>query len=191
MREEDNPIFLHISPLSTSKLLVQALLLLLLGTGLACAAADSGRVAKNKTFRSGQTPELLRLVNQARAEGRTCGNKEYPAAEPLQWNDKLAAAALIHAEDMAHRNYFSHTSKDGSTMVDRVRRAGYVYRNIGENIASTTDVQSVIDLWLASPGHCANLMNADFTEMGAAYAADSAKAWETRWVQVLGTKRNW
>ena len=175
-REEVSTIYLHNSQWSTSKLLVPALSLLLLGTGVVFAAADSGRVAKNKPFRSCQAPELLTLVNQARAEGRTCGDKEYPAAEPLQWNDKLAAAALIHAEDMARKNYFSHTSKDGSTMVDRVKRAGYVYRSIGENISSTTDVQSVIDLWLASPGHCANLMNADFTEMGAAYATGRTKA---------------
>lgn len=132
---------------------------------------------------------MLTLVNRARAEGRTCGDKEFPAAEPLHWNDRLAAAALLHAEDMARRNYFSHSSKDGSTLVDRIKRAGYVYRSIGENIASTADAQSVIDLWLASPGHCANLMNADFSEMGAAYAIGSAKAWETRWVQVLGKKR--
>lgn len=113
---------------------------------------------------------MLTLINEARSQARTCGDKEFPATGPLVWNDKLAAAALNQAKDVAQKHYFSHTSKNGSTLVDRVKREKYSYRRIGENIASTTDLRSAVDLWLSSPGHCENIMNADFTEMGGVLA---------------------
>jgi uncharacterized protein YkwD len=144
---------------------------------------------EQNTFRSGKVMELLPLVNQVRAEARTCGDIQFPAAEPLQWNDKLGTTALDHAEDMARKRYFSHTGENGSSLTDRVLRTGYAYGNVGENIAATENARSAVELWLTSPTHCANLMKADFTEMGAAFALGSAKDWETRWVLVLGKRR--
>lgn len=168
---------------------INILLLVLLTTGSALAGSGSQPEARQKEFRSGPAAEMLALINQARAEARTCGDKEFPSATPLQWNDKLATAALKHAEDMVRRDYFSHKSKSGSTMSDRVRREHYDYRAIGENIAFTMDVRKGVELWLNSPGHCANLMNAEFTEMGGAFAVSGKQAWKPRWVQVLGTRR--
>lgn len=80
--------------------------------------------------------EILRLVNIARAQSRTCGKQHYDAANPLAWNARLAQAAHMHSRDMAAGNYFSHEGLDGSDASDRARRAAYAWRRIGENIAA-------------------------------------------------------
>lgn len=164
-------------------------LFLVLLAGSASAGSDRDDQSKRKNLHSGLATGMLTMVNQARAKARTCGDKEFPATAPLKWNDNLASAALKHAEDMAIRNYFSHKSKNGSTVAYRVKLEHYDYSLIGENIAFTKDMANVMNLWLSSRGHCANLMNADFTEMGAAFANGGSKAWETRWVQVFGRRR--
>lgn len=126
--------------------------------------------------------ELLRLVNEARAAGCNCGTTWFPPAAALTWNDTLETAAQNHCSDMARKNFFSHTGSDGATVSDRVTRLGYRYRMVGENIAKgQLSEQQVMEGWLASPGHCANLMNGQFREMGVARKEDY-------WTQVLGRR---
>lgn len=133
---------------------------------------------------------VLELVNRARASARTCGDRRFNAAKPLRWNDTLARAALQHAEDMARNNYFSHDGRDGSTPAQRVTRAGYAYRATGENIAAgQMDPETVVAGWIKSPGHCANLMNGRFTEMGVAYAVDKRSESGVYWAQEFGAPR--
>lgn len=134
---------------------------------------------------------VLAAVNSARATARTCGGNYYPAAAALAWNGALGAAALGHSRDMAEKRYFSHSGKDGGTVADRASSAGYRWGRIGENIAAgQSSPEEVVAGWLASPGHCANIMNGGFTQMGAAYAVDrrrrDARAY---WTQVLGSPR--
>ena len=117
------------------------------------------------------TPAMLLLVNNARAVARLCGATAYAAAPPLTWNTKLESAALGHSEDMAKNNYFSHTAPDGSTPASRVATVGYTWWTVGENIAAGyTNAQSVMSGWLTSPGHCANIMDPNFKEIGVASA---------------------
>jgi uncharacterized protein YkwD len=134
---------------------------------------------------------VLELVNRARAVPRSCGNQAFKAAPPLRWNQKLAEASRLHAEDMAHRNYFSHDSWDGSKLAQRVERAGYRYRAIGENIAAGASMQpeNAVAGWIKSPPHCANLMNPVFTEMGAAFGVDAGSAMGIYWAQAFGAPR--
>ena len=114
---------------------------------------------------------ILDGINAARASGRTCGDRHYPPAPPLQWNAQLAAAAQTHSDNMARERRFNHMEKDGSTAAERATRAGYAWLRIGENIAvGQRSAQEAVDGWLSSPGHCANLMNPDFSETGAAYS---------------------
>jgi uncharacterized protein YkwD len=120
---------------------------------------------------------ILAATNRARATARTCGTQYFPAAPPLLPNAALDRAALAHSVDMAALRYFSHVGRDGSTVGDRASRAGYVWRGIGENIASGMRTpEEAVAGWVASPGHCANLMNASFTEMGAGFAKSSDPA---------------
>lgn len=130
---------------------------------------------------------LLEAVNAARAVPRSCGAQTFEAALPLAWNDTLAATALAHSRDMAQQAYFDHKGKDGGMVTDRARAAGYRWRRIAENIAAGQEsAAEVVDGWLASPGHCSNIMNPAFSEMGAAYAVSINKKNRAYWTQVLG-----
>lgn len=119
---------------------------------------------------------ILDLVNAARAQARNCGAQYFGAAPPLAWNAQLALAALAHSSDMAEHRQFSHHGSDGSEAAQRATRAGYRWRHIGENIAAgQTSPQEAVQGWIDSPGHCANLMNPQFREMGAGYAVSHVR----------------
>ncbi len=135
------------------------------------------------------TPQFRRSfldkINRVRAHGCYCGATYMPPASPLVWNEQLEVSAVRHARDMAANNYFSHTSLDGRTMQDRIRMAGYTFKGfksyqVGENIAwGPQTIAQVMDGWLKSPGHCKNLMNPGFKEVG--IGED-----DTYWVQDFG-----
>ena len=130
---------------------------------------------------------LLAEVNAARARPRLCGRQRFAAARPLTWNAALGAAAQGHSKAMAYGNYFAHRDPDGDMPADRARAAGYRGRQIGENIAAGQGSPSkAMAGWLASPGHCANLMNPMFTQVGAAYAADSRSDEGVYWTMLFG-----
>jgi uncharacterized protein YkwD len=115
--------------------------------------------------------EFLVAVNDARSANRMCGNTPYGPSLPVSWSDSLALAAYLHSEDMALNDFFSHTGSDGSSAGERISRQGYPWRTYGENIAvGYPTVSSVIEGWLASDGHCRNLMAPAFAEIGAGYA---------------------
>ena len=118
--------------------------------------------------------EFLTRINQIRQKGCNCGHTFMPPAPPITWNDQLEDAARGHALDMSERNYFSHTSKNGKSMSDRVIDAGYYFKGyktftVGENIAQgQMSTAEVMNGWLHSEGHCRNLMNPAFKEVGVA-----------------------
>jgi len=133
---------------------------------------------------------MLVLVNQARAEPRRCGDENFGAAGPVNWNDTLARAARGHSEDMARNNYFSHDALDGSKPADRVTRAGYKWRATGENIAAgQMSPEDAVAGWIKSPPHCKNLMKPVYTEMGVAFAVNGKSKMGVYWTQLFGTPR--
>ena len=114
---------------------------------------------------------FLAAVNQARSVTQICGNTPYGPAPPVSWSGNLAMAAYLHSEDMVLNNFFSHTGSDGSSPGQRISRQGYPWWTYGENIAvGYPTVSAVIQGWLGSAGHCQNMMNPAFTEIGAGYA---------------------
>ena len=132
---------------------------------------------------------ILRLVNAARSRPRACGEEHFAAAVPLAWNEALADAALAHSRDMAAKDYFSHVDATGSGVAQRATRAGYRWRHVGENIAAGTgSPEQVVAGWLASPGHCANMMAPDFDDMGAAFAANPGSKLDIYWTQTFGQR---
>jgi uncharacterized protein YkwD len=134
--------------------------------------------------------DVLRLVNQARSEPRKCGRTSYKAAPALQLSAMLNRAALIHAQDMARHSHFEHEGTDGSTPAERITRVGYRWRNVAENIAAgAPTAESVVAGWLKSPGHCANIMGADYREMGIAYALEPKSEAGIYWAQEFATQR--
>ncbi|MBU6952299.1 CAP domain-containing protein [Hahella sp. HN01] len=131
--------------------------------------------------------ELLTAHNKARSQGRSCGGVYYDAAPALTWNCKLGKAATKHTKDMVDNNFFSHTGSDGSSVSDRVRAQGYQYRTVGENIAAGySSVEQVMDGWLKSPGHCANIMRSSYTELGAEKISTSTADYPHYWTSVFG-----
>ena len=132
---------------------------------------------------------MLEMINRARSQPRQCGGQEFAAASPLSWNATLGSAAQSHSRIMANNNFFDHIDRDGRTPGDRAELAGYVGQQIGENIAAGQDsVRKVLDGWLASPGHCANLMNPQYRDLGAAYATDPKSDAGIYWTAMFGSQ---
>lgn len=132
--------------------------------------------------------KLLEAMNSARTQARQCGTQSFTATTPLVWNATLGSAAEGHSRAMANQNFFDHKDRDGRTPGDRAELAGYAGQQVGENIAAGQDtVRKVVDGWLASPGHCANLMNPQFRELGAAYAVDPKSDAGIYWTAMFGT----
>ncbi|WP_309682923.1 CAP domain-containing protein [Polaromonas sp.] len=133
---------------------------------------------------------VLALVNEARARPRRCGAQAFAAARPLQPSATLQGVADAHAADMARHSYFSHSGRDGSRVDARASRAGYPWRSIGENIAAgQMQADAAMQGWLASAGHCANIMSPAFSEMGVAFAVNNSSSAGIYWVQVFGAVR--
>ena len=131
--------------------------------------------------------KLLEQLNSARSSARQCGSQTFAAAAPLVWNATLGSTAEAHSRAMANGNFFDHQDPDGRTPGDRAELAGYSGQRVGENIAAGLDTASkVIAGWLASPGHCANLMNPQFSELGAAYANDPKSDAGIYWTALFG-----
>lgn len=132
---------------------------------------------------------LLERINAARARARRCGERTYPPAPPLQLDVQLRRAAERHAHDMLEHDFFEHRGSDGSTPATRVRAAGYRFHMVGENIAlGAENVAQAVQGWLASPEHCANIMDADFRQTGFAFAVNQRGAPRIYWVEDFGAR---
>lgn len=151
-----------------------------------CSSASNDPVSsatpKDTTLTSEEV-QLLTLVNTVRQSGCECGTDSMPPVNPLKWNRTLASVAKLHSEDMVARNYFSHTTPDSVTFSQRITNGGYSWSACGENIASgQMTAESVIAAWKNSPGHCKNMMNGTYTEMGVGRSANL-------WTQVFARPR--
>lgn len=105
--------------------------------------------------------QVLNLVNKHRREN---GLKE------LTLNSNLSNVAQIKAEDMKNNNYFSHTSPTYGSPFDMMKQFGISYKTAGENIAKGQKTpEAVVNAWMNSEGHRANILNANYTQMGLGY----------------------
>lgn len=133
---------------------------------------------------------MLAAVNQARSEGRSCGNDRMPAAPSLSWNCDLRQAAQLHSNDMTRNNFFSHTGSNGSGAGDRVSQTNYSWSSVRENLAAGQEsVQQVMAGLLKSPGHCVNIMARDVVHFGFGYAENSEAQYTRYWTQVFAAPR--
>jgi uncharacterized protein YkwD len=128
--------------------------------------------------------EVLELANDYRSQGANCGGDEYPPAGPMVADNQLRCAARLHSQDMAVRSFFDHTNPDGESPWDRVDKTDYTGFASGENIAAGQPTPAeVMDAWMNSPGHCANIMNADNNELGVGFYGEG-----NYWTQVMGQR---
>ncbi|MEV5396948.1 CAP domain-containing protein [Streptomyces cellulosae] len=123
---------------------------------------------------SGAVARVVELVNQERAEA---------GCAPVTANSTLTTAAQRHSEDMASTGTMSHTGSDGSDPGERITRAGYAWSTYGENVAyGYSTPEQVMQGWMTSPGHKANILNCSFKEIGVGLSG-------TYWTQDFGTAR--
>jgi len=121
--------------------------------------------------------EVVRLVNLARSDA---------GCSPVRVDSRLATAARLHSEDMAARNYFSHTSLDGRSPWDRMRAQGYTAGS-GENIAAGYGTPAaVMTGWMNSSGHRANILNCSSRAIGVGIGRSSGSTYGTYWTQDFG-----
>jgi uncharacterized protein YkwD len=160
--------------------------LALIAVSVGATAADTMAArASSATVRA----RVVELVNVARSQPRRCGSKRYAAVAPLNSSRKLNDAATAHARDMERHKYFEHEGRDGSQPKDRVRRTGYEWRLTGENIAlGPESAEEVVAGWLASPGHCENIMEPRFRDIGVGVAIGKKRG-QIYWVQEFGSPR--
>jgi len=105
----------------------------------------------------------------------------------LAWNDRLWSSARGHSTDMATNDYFSHTGLDGRTHGDRMTAAGYQWNSALENIAAgQSSPTAVVDAWMNSPGHRANILNTVVCDLGVGYAYNASSTYGDYWTQNFG-----
>ncbi|WP_311568230.1 CAP domain-containing protein [Photobacterium arenosum] len=159
------------------------------GTGTGSNTGGSDQAGSGDSGQS-MADEMLAAVNAARAQGQTCGSTWMPAVGPLTWDATLEHTAYLHSSDMANYDYFSHTGLDKSSPSQRVTEQGYNWKTVGENIAAgQKTVSAVMQGWLKSEGHCKNIMNGSFTQMGAASDTNSGSTYGIYWTQVFASPK--
>ncbi len=122
---------------------------------------------------------VIELVNQERTSRGLATLKKSPA---------LMDAARGHSEDMACNDFVDHTGSDGSTPRDRILRAGYTPGALGENIAAGCSTpEQVVDIWMKSDGHRANILNPDYCHIGVGYAYNANATYGHYWTQDMAT----
>ena len=115
--------------------------------------------------------QVVDLTNAARARA---------GLSAVRVDQRLVNAAQAHSADQAARDALSHAGGDGSDLASRVARQGYAYGTVAENVAAGyRDAASVVDGWMGSAGHQANILNGSVTHVGVgvAYAADGTAYW--------------
>ncbi|UQA60665.1 CAP domain-containing protein [Polyangium aurulentum] len=131
--------------------------------------------------------QVLEAVNARRAAGAKCGGRSFKPAPPMTMHPALRSAARNHSLDMATRNYFDHVTPEGRTVDQRVQKVGFAGTLVGENIASGRDTAAgAVEQWMASPGHCTNIMRPDFRHLGVGYAARQGSRFTHYWTMVFG-----
>lgn len=128
-----------------------------------------------------ETPaQALAKLNDYRAAGARCGTAGgFAAASPLAWQPTLAQLAAAHSRDMAGRASLAHSS-GGRKLTQRLDALGYAWQGAAENVAAGQNrLALVLADWVSSPLHCANLMNASYSEVGLACqrASDGTPYW--------------
>lgn len=122
-----------------------------------------------------QAEAVLKLVNQERQKA---------GVQPLTLSDKLTNIAYTKAKDMADKNYFSHQSPTYGSPFDMLKQFGVSYSYAGENIAAgQKTAEEVMDSWMNSSGHKANILNKNYTQLGVGFYRGGE--YGTKWVQLF------
>ncbi|MFT4049839.1 MAG: CAP domain-containing protein [Solirubrobacterales bacterium] len=153
--------------------------------GLACSAAapTAGAACADEDLTWSETNStqlnsaVICLVNAERTSRGLAALKQ---------ESRLGLAAFAHSADMALKNYFDHTGLDGTKFSARITQAGYPWIAAGENIAAGQKTpRTVMKAWMASTGHCHNILSPDYTDIGVGVATGPS-TYGIYWTQDFG-----
>lgn len=129
----------------------------------------------------------VQRLNAVRQQGDAPCASTAATMQPLAWESRLASSAHAQAADLALRDLLSHFDARQRGLGVRLRNAGYAAAGAGENLAAgQTDFDDTLQAWLASPSHCANLMQPEFRDVGLACVQRRGSRYERFWVAHLG-----
>ena len=182
-------------------------LLVLIATSIVFTACIKGVMVKSNAFASSPVlttlqQEYLDALNEARSYTHDCGTAGvFSATSAFDWNENLYEASYEHSYDMAMSNIFSHNGSGStfdvsgnllgtsSTFSNRLDNNGYMGTYTAENIAAGTQLSSakqVVAQLLMSDGHCANIMNPEFTDVAMAMVKNKNSRLIHYWTQDFG-----
>ncbi|HEX2035276.1 MAG TPA: CAP domain-containing protein [Chloroflexota bacterium] len=145
------------------------------------SASDEGFTVDTAALEFGLDPLIVRVVELTNI------HREHAGLAPLAINPSLGQVAQGYAEVLAAGDCFAHTCGPEPELTRRVERAGYLeWGVLGENLAGGQETpEEVVSRWMDSPGHRANILNPQFTEIGAGLAYGGP--YQRNWTQVFGT----
>jgi uncharacterized protein YkwD len=128
--------------------------------------------------------EMAQVINLVNAERASAG------LGPLTYNPTLTDDAQAYSDYMASANFFAHTAPDGSTLTQRAEAAGYnTWTFLAENLAGGQPTpERVVAAWMKSPGHRANILASEATEVGVGHAYNSGAKFGHYWALEFGTR---
>ena len=137
--------------------------------------SDKGKEIAEQAGSTVQADEVLKLVNQERSKH---------GLKALTLSPELSDVATVKAKDMRDNNYFDHTSPNYGSPFEMMKHFGIQYRSAGENIAAgQKTAQEVMNSWMNSSGHRANILNSDYEQIGIGYVTGGS--YGTYWVQMF------
>lgn len=137
--------------------------------------ADATPSESTGASESAEAQAVLNLVNKERAK---------QGLKALTLSEKLTSIANTKAKDMADKNYFSHQSPTYGSPFEMLQQFGVSYSSAGENIAAGQQTaEQVMNDWMNSSGHRANILNANYTQLGVGYVKGGS--YGTEWVQLF------
>jgi uncharacterized protein YkwD len=156
---------------------------LLLGTA---TAGQSGSGALEPCLDEQQMQRAVEQLNALRHQSAPCAAVG-AAMQNLSWETRLAASAQEQAADLAVRDRLSHVDSRNRGLGSRLRSVGYAAAGAGENLAAgQTGIDDTLQAWLASPSHCANLMQPEYRDVGLACVQRRGSRYERFWVAHFG-----
>jgi uncharacterized protein YkwD len=169
----------------SGEIMRSAITMLCLAALSACSSSSTGTNASASRINAPAATTTVPSVAENNTFAGLLNNVRLANAAPnVAYDAKLGLTAQGHANDMLANNFFSHTGSNGSSIGDRATAAGYVWKNIAENIAmGQASQQQVLTDWTNSPGHHANNINPVYEDFGLAQAGSGG---DRRWVLVLG-----
>ena len=133
-----------------------------------------------------QMQRAVEQLNDLRRQPASCAAAG-AAMQSLSWESRLAASAQQQAADLAVQDRLSHVDSRNRGLGVRLRSVGYAAAGAGENLAAgQTGIDDALQAWLASPAHCANLMQPEYRDVGLACVQRRGSRYERFWVAHFG-----